>query len=122
MCTLVARVHTCALPIYRLEVMTRAGKTDVLLDTLDCVPIGKANFVLRDRKGRLWVTVSTRAPMWDSALNSKTADGYIILIDDRGPRIVADGFHFTKEIRLARDAQWLSIGRESGGGRVGQYV
>src|SRR3546814_14866163 len=63
----------------RLEVMTRAGKTDVLLDTLDGVPIGKANFVLRDRKGRLWVTVSTRAPMWDSALNSKTADGYITI-------------------------------------------
>src|SRR3546814_7456580 len=69
----------------RLEVMTRAGKTDVLLDTLDGVPIGKANFVLRDRKGRLWVTVSTRAPLWDSALNSKTADGYIILIDNSGP-------------------------------------
>lgn len=93
----------------RLEVMTRAGKTDVLLDTLDGVPIGKTNFVLRDRKGRLWVTVSTRAPMWDSALNSKTADGYIILIDDRGPRIVADGFHFTNEIRLDREEQWLYV-------------
>src|SRR3546814_18768942 len=89
--------------------MTRAGKTDVLLDTLDGVPIGKANFVLRDRKGRLWVTVSTRAPMWDSALNSKTADGYILLIDDRGPRIVADGFPFTNELRLVREEQWLYV-------------
>src|SRR3546814_17146007 len=89
--------------------MTRAGKTDVLLDTLDGVPIGKANFVLRDRKGRLWVTVSTRAPMWDSALNSKTAAGYIILIDDRGPRIVAAGFNFTNEIRLVREEKCLYV-------------
>src|SRR3546814_7507550 len=43
----------------RLEVMTRAGKTDVLLDTLDGVPIGKANFVLRDQIGRAHVLNSS---------------------------------------------------------------
>src|SRR3546814_16086219 len=89
--------------------MTRAGKTDVLLDTLDGVPIGKTNFVLRDRKGRLWVTVSTRAPMCDSALNSKTADGYIRHIDDSGTRLVAAGVHFTTDIPLVREARWLCI-------------
>src|SRR3546814_12451162 len=29
--------------------------------------------------------------------------------DLRGPRIVADGFHFTNEIRLDREEQWLYV-------------
>ncbi len=93
----------------RLELMTRSGETRVLLDNVDGQPIGKANFVLRDSKGRLWLTVSTRMENWNDALNSKTADGYILLLDDRGARIVADGFHFTNEIRFDRDEEWLYV-------------
>ena len=33
-----------------LEVMTRDGQTRLLYDTIDGQPIGKVNFVLRDRK------------------------------------------------------------------------
>lgn len=44
----------------RLEAMTRAGETRVLADTLDGRPIGKVNFVLRNSRDRLWLTVSTR--------------------------------------------------------------
>jgi gluconolactonase len=44
----------------RLERMTRGGATTVLMDTIDGQPIGKVNFVLRDSRDRLWVTVSTK--------------------------------------------------------------
>lgn len=91
----------------RLERMTRAGETTVLLDELDGQPLGKVNFPLRDRKNRLWFTVSTRVNPWSDAISSTLADGYIVLIDDKGPRIVADGLRFTNEIRFDADEEWL---------------
>lgn len=93
----------------RLEVMTRAGETRVLADSIDGRAIGKVNFVLRDSRDRLWVTVSTQVNPWSDAVNRTLADGYIFLVDDRGARIVADGFHFTNEIRLDADEEWLYV-------------
>ncbi|MFL6416462.1 MAG: SMP-30/gluconolactonase/LRE family protein, partial [Bryobacteraceae bacterium] len=43
----------------RLELMTRNGESRVLADSIDGAPIGKVNFVLRDSKDRIWITVST---------------------------------------------------------------
>ena len=54
----------------RLEVMSRNGETRILIDTIDGGPIGKVNFVLRDRKDRLWLTVSTRIKDWMRAMSS----------------------------------------------------
>lgn len=93
----------------RLELMTRQGQTRVLADSIDGKPMGKVNFVLRDSRDRLWVTISTMVNPWSDACNSTLADGYICLIDERGARIVADGFHFTNEIRLDADEQWLYV-------------
>ncbi|MEA3182117.1 MAG: hypothetical protein QOI59_5640 [Gammaproteobacteria bacterium] len=93
----------------RLERMTRTGETSVLLDSLGGAPLGKVNFVLRDRKGRIWVTVSTMINPWSDAIRTALADGSVILIDANGARVVADGFHFTNEIRLDADEQWLYV-------------
>lgn len=93
----------------RLEIMTRSGETRVLLDRIDGVAPGKVNFVLRDRRNRLWVTVSTKVNPWSEAICSTLADGYIILIDEHSARIVADGFHFTNEIRLDAAEEWLYV-------------
>lgn len=93
----------------RLELMTRAGETRVLADSIDGKPMGKVNFVLRDNRDRLWVTVSTRVNPWSDAITPALADGYICLIDGAGARIVADGFHFTNEIRFDADEEWLYV-------------
>lgn len=98
----------------RLEVMTRAGETSVLIDQIDGKPLGKVNFVLRDRRDRLWVTVSTCTNPWSQAINSRLADGYIVLLDERGPRIVAEGFKFTNEIRLDAGEHWLYVAETCG--------
>lgn len=98
----------------RLEVMTRDGATRVLHDSIDGRPIGKVNFVLRDSKGRLWLTVSTRIRNWMQAIDPTVADGYIALADGKDIRIVADGFRFTNEIRLDAREEWLYIVETTG--------
>lgn len=98
----------------RLERMTRSGETHVLLDEIDGKPLGKVNFVLRDRRGRLWLTISTQINPWSDAIDSSLADGSIILIDDAGARIVADGFRFTNEIRLDAREEWLYVAETTG--------
>jgi len=79
-----------------LEIMTRDGESRVLADSIDGEPIGKVNFVLRDSKDRIWITVSTRIKNWMHALRTDLADGYLARYIDGKFRIVADGFRFTE--------------------------
>ena len=98
----------------RLEVMTRSGNSRVLFDQINGRPIGKVNFVLRDNKGRVWLTVSTTIPNWMEAVSPNLADGFIALADEKGLRIVADGFAFTNEIRLDANEEWLYVVETTG--------
>ena len=98
----------------RLERMTRDGQTRVLADSIDGQPIGKVNFVLRDAKGRIWITVSTRVNPWTKAAGTRVRDGYVAVLDATGLYVVADGFHFTNEIRLDARGQWLYIVETTG--------
>jgi gluconolactonase len=100
-----------------LEIMTREGSSRVLADSIDGEPIGKVNFVLRDSKDRIWITVSTRIKNWMHALKTDLPDGYIARYIDGKFRIVADGFHFTNEIRFDRNEEFLYV-VETTGGRV----
>jgi sugar lactone lactonase YvrE len=92
-----------------LEVMTRDGKSRTLYDTIDGQPIGKVNFVLRDSKNRIWLTISTRIKNWMQAIRPDVADGYIALVDGKGIRVAADGFKFTNEIRFDAKEEFLYV-------------
>ena len=98
----------------RLERMSRDGQTRVMLDTIDGTPIGKVNFVLRDSKGRIWLTISTRITNWMQAISPRISDGYVAVIDGNGARIVADGFAFTNEIRFDAAEDWLYVVETTG--------
>lgn len=98
----------------RLEVMTRDGRTRVLADSIDGRPIGKVNFVLRDSRDRLWLTISTRIVNWMEAIRPGVADGYIALYENGRLRVVADGFRFTNEIRLDAREEWLYVAETCG--------
>jgi len=100
-----------------LELMTRGGETRVLLDSIEGKAIGKVNFVLRDSRDRLWITVSTRVRNWVEALVPDLDDGYIVRLDERGPRIVAEGLHFTNEVRFDAGEKHL-YAVETTGGRI----
>ena len=98
-----------------LEIMTRDGQTRLLADSIDGEPIGKVNFVLRDSKDRIWITVSTRIKNWMHALRTDLPDGYIARYIDGKFRIVADGFHFTNEIRFDAKEEFLYVVETTGG-------
>lgn len=100
-----------------VEVMTRAGRVRRLFNRIDGQPLGKANFVLRDSRGRVWLTVTTRMHPWTESINARARDGYIALMDERGVRIVADGFEGTNEVRLDATEEWLYV-VESNGRRI----
>jgi gluconolactonase len=97
-----------------LEVMTRDGATRTLFERIDGQPIGKVNFVLRDSKNRLWITVSTRVNPWTKASASRVRDGFIVVLDEHGLRVVADGFSFTNEVRLDAREECLYIVETTG--------
>lgn len=99
----------------RLEVMTRSGESKVLADSIDGEAIGKVNFVLRDSKGRIWITISTRIKNWMHALKPDLPDGYIARYVDGKFHIVADGFHFTNEIRMDAKEEYMYVVETTGG-------
>lgn len=99
----------------RLEVMTRSGESKVLADSIDGEPIGKVNFVLRDSKHRIWITISTKIKNWMHALRPDLPDGYIARYIDGKFRIVAEGFHFTNEIRMDAREEYLYVAETTGG-------
>ena len=98
-----------------LELMSRDGSSRVLADTIDGQPIGKVNFVLRDSRDRIWITVSTRIKNWMHALRPDLDDGYLARFDNGRFTIVADGFHFTNEIRFDAKEEFLYVVETTGG-------
>jgi len=99
----------------RLERMKRTGESEVIFDKIDGKPIGKVNFVLRDSRDRLWITVTTRVKNWIDALVPDLADGYIARYDERGIHVVADGLHFTNEVRMDKNEEYLYVVQTTGG-------
>lgn len=99
----------------RLEIMSRSGESRVLADSIDGEEIGKVNFVLRDSKGRIWITVSTRIKNWMHALRTDLPDGYIARYINGKFRIAAEGFHFTNEIRMDAKEEYMYVVETTGG-------
>ncbi|PCH98784.1 MAG: gluconolactonase [Rhodobacteraceae bacterium] len=93
----------------RVELMKRDGESKVLVDNIDGKPLGKANFVTRDSKGRLWLTVTTQMVPWTDHVKTNSRDGYIALIDEKGIRIVADNLCGTNELRFDPAEEWLYV-------------
>lgn len=89
--------------------MTRTGEMSPLLLELHGRKLEPTNFVGIDRLGRTWVTVSTRLVPREQSMKKGHADGYIILIDDRGARVVAEGIGFTNEALVDPTGKWLYV-------------
>lgn len=72
------------------------------------------NFVGLDRKSRIWVTVSTLVVPREPAMRKDHADGYIIMIDAGGARVVATGIGFTNEAIVDPSGDWLYVNETIG--------
>ena len=72
------------------------------------------NFVGVDRQGRRWVTVSTWLFPRTLAAKPGWGDGFIVLQDERGTRIVAEGIGYTNEAVVSPDGQFIYVNETYG--------
>ena len=89
--------------------LTRSGEVREILTRVDGEDLPPSNFVTEDAEGRLWLTVSTRLQPRSLAYNNRVAAGFIVLMDAKGARIVADGLGFTNEALVSPDGRWLYV-------------
>lgn len=80
--------------------MSPRGELSPFLREADGVALAAANFVLCDELGRVWITVSTRMLPRYPSYRLNVADGFIVLADGKGARIVAESLAFTNEVRI----------------------
>lgn len=91
----------------KVHKLHRDGRSEVLLDSIDGKPLGAVNFCFVDSRDRLWISVLTRQLPWWNAVAGNIRDGYIVLVDEKGARIVADDISLTNEVRLDADERFL---------------
>ncbi len=75
----------------------------------DGVDLPPTNFVHEDALGRTWITVSTRQMPRAMAYRADVADGFIVLADAQGTRVVADGLGYTNEALPSPDGKFLYV-------------
>jgi len=97
--------------VYRL---TRDGTLTLELDAVDGRKLPSTNFVNRDAQGRLWVSVSTWHDPRDQAFRRGVCDGFIVLMDENGGRIVADDVDFANENKVHPSGKWLYVNETMG--------
>lgn len=100
--------------------LTRDGQLRPFLESVDGVDLPPTNFVFEDGAGRTWITVSTRRVPRASAYRADVADGFIVVVDGRGARIVADGLGYTNEAMVSPDGAWLYV-NETFGRRLSRF-
>jgi sugar lactone lactonase YvrE len=89
--------------------LSEDGDLSPFIVEVDGVPLPPSNFVHIDHLRRIWITVSTRQIPRAKGYNHRVADGFIVLVDDAGPRIVADGLGFTNECLIHPDGRRLFV-------------
>lgn len=92
--------------VFRLQ---RDGQTSPFLQTVDGFDLPPSNFVTEDAAGRIWITVSTRLTPRALGYRRSCQDGFVIMVDDKGARIAADGLGYTNECLVDPSGQWLYV-------------
>ena len=85
------------------------GTVEVVLLNVGGEPLPPTNYIHIDADGRFWVTVSTRHQPRAKAYRADIADGFIVLMDETGARIVADNLGYTNECLLSPDQRTLFV-------------
>jgi sugar lactone lactonase YvrE len=89
--------------------LDRRGQVSPVLVEVDGERLPPSNFVTRDAPGRLWLTVSTRLKHRSLDYRRDARTGFIVLMDGRGARIVADRLGFTNECLVDPTGRWLYV-------------
>jgi hypothetical protein len=89
--------------------LTREGRQSPFLTEVEGKALDQVNYVGVDVKGRAWVTISTRQIPRHLAQRKGANDGFVVLVDGKGARIVADGLGYTNEAVADGKAEWLYV-------------
>lgn len=100
--------------------MAPDGALTPWLVEVEGMPLHPTNFVGMDSTGRTWITVSTRLVPREQAMVRGYGDGYIILVDGKGARIVAEGIGFTNEAIPDPAGRFLYV-NETQGRRISRF-
>jgi sugar lactone lactonase YvrE len=103
--------------VFRLH---RDGALEPVLREVAGEALPPTNFVMEDALGRLWVTVSTpRAPR-HLGYQRDLAEGFIVLLDESGARVVAQDLGYTNEVQIDPSGEWLYV-NETFGRRLSRF-
>ena len=92
--------------VFRLR---RDGTVTPVVVDVDGMRLPPTNFITIDAQLRLWITVSTRRVPRALGYRREVADGFVVLVDERGARIVADGLGYTNEVALDPAGGYLYV-------------
>ncbi len=85
------------------------GEVRPWLMGVDGTALPPTNFVVEDRAGRFWVTVSTRQSPRSLGYRRAGGDGFIVCVDGRGARVVADALGYSNEVAVHPSGEWLYV-------------
>ena len=114
---LLAHLGATAGGVFRLG---RGGAVTPVLLEVDGVALPPTNYVIEDDRGRLWITVSTRLAPRALGYRPTASDGFVVLVDGNGARIVADGLGYTNECAIHPSGEWLWV-NETFGRRLSRF-
>ena len=97
--------------VYRLHA---DGHVEPVVTEVEGRELPPTNFPYLDVDGRLWISVSTHLKPRARAYRPDVADGFIVLADKRGARIVADGVGYTNECLVSPDGATLYVNETFG--------
>jgi sugar lactone lactonase YvrE len=85
------------------------GSVEPFLREVAGAALPPVNFVCTDSRDRVWITVSTRLQPRALDYRPTAASGFVVLVDGRGARVVADGLGYTNECRLDAAEEFLYV-------------
>lgn len=85
------------------------GRVESIVVDVGGDPLPPSNFPLRDSRGRVWLTVSTRMAPRSDDYRPGAASGFIALVENGVARIVADGLGYANECALTQDERHLVV-------------
>ena len=100
--------------------VTQGGCQEPYLLEIDGYVIPSVNFVYVDSHERVWIAVSTRREPRSLGYRPDVDDGFIVLKDQHGERIAAEGLGYTNEVKIDPSGQWLYV-NETFGRRTSRF-
>ena len=85
------------------------GTTTPFCVEADGIALPPTNYPHLDRKGRVWITVSTRRIPRALGYSNGIADGFIVLVENGTARIAADGLGYANECLVHPDGKHLFV-------------